>query len=120
MTDSRPATIVCDIDGCLLRHNGDIVYQYRDDPDVLPSVLNRIREWDQKGYRIILLTGRKESTRQETVEQLSRAGIVYDQLVMGVGGGPRYLINDLKPWSDQPTATAFNLKRNEGLGKVKI
>ena len=45
-------------------------------------------------------------------------GIVYDQLIMGVGGGPRVLINDLKPGKDFNTATAFNLKRNTGIINV--
>lgn len=120
MTDPRPFTIVCDIDGCLFSHDGDIVYQYRNDPKVLPGVLDKIREWDRKGYNIILLTGRKESTRQETIAQLSKAGIVYDQLIMGVGGGKRILINDFKPNSTEPTAVAVNLERNKGMEDVDI
>jgi hypothetical protein len=38
---------------------------------------------------------------------------------MGVGGGPRYLINDKKP-DGTLTAYAINLDRNTGLGEVEI
>lgn len=120
MTDPRPKTIVCDIDGCLLFHTGDICQQYKGEPTVLPGALDKIREWDRKGYNIILLTGRKECSRKETERQLSEAGILYDQLVMGVGGGVRVLVNDLKPNSDDPTAFAVNVKRNEGLEGVDV
>ena len=46
---------------------------------------------------IILTTGRKEGMRRITEQQLENAGIVYDRLIMGIGGGIRVLINDLKP-----------------------
>ena len=46
---------------------------------------------------IILTTGRKEGMRRITEQQLESAGIVYDKLIMGIGGGARVLINDLKP-----------------------
>ncbi len=39
---------------------------------------------------------------------------------MGVGGGTRILINDLKLNSDQPTALAQNLKRNKGISDLDI
>jgi hypothetical protein len=39
-------------------------------------------------------------------------------LIMGVGGGPRILINDLKPERAWDTAEAYNVVRNTGLGGV--
>ena len=77
-------------------------------------------EWDRLGYNIILTTGRKESQRQKTEEYLSNLGIIYDQLVMGIGGGDRVLINDRKPNSDRDTAYAISIDRNEGISDVKI
>ena len=73
-----------------------------------------------KGYNIILITGRRESQRQKTEKQLDLFGIFYDQLIMGVGGGDRVIINDRKPNSDRNTAYAINLNRNEGIKDVKI
>ena len=39
---------------------------------------------------------------------------------MGIGGGTRVLINDLKPDRDGDTAIAINLKRDIGVKDVKI
>ena len=116
----RPKTIFCDIDGTLFRHGGDLYKQIMIKPSLLVGVKEKIVEWDRKGYNIILTTGRKESCRKITEEQLARAGIFYDQLVMGLGGGCRVLINDLKPNSEEPTAVAINLERNKGVKDVEV
>lgn len=117
--NDRPKTILCDIDGVLIPHKGNICFQSSVDA-LLVGALEAIRDWDLKGYSIILITGRRESTRKETEGQLRKLGIVYDKLIMGVGGGTRVLINDLKNDSKMDTAIAINLKRNEGLKNVKI
>jgi len=81
--------------------------------------MERLLEWERKGYNIILLTGRKESTREVTEQQLRAAGIFYDQLVMGVGGGERHLINDTKP-DGGLSAYAHNVSRNIGIVDLSI
>ena len=53
--------------------------------------------------------------RSVTESHLKKIGIVYDILIMGLGGGARVLINDRKPNSTKNTAFAINLIRNEGL-----
>ena len=111
---NRPRTIICDIDGVLFRHFGDITLQHRQEPELLPGALEKIREWDIECSTIILLTGRRESTRFETEEQLARYGIIYDYLIMGVSSGVRVLINDKKPDGIEDTAIAVNLIRNRG------
>ena len=58
--------------------------------------------------------------RKSTEIQLAEAGIMYDQLIMGIGGGVRVLINDTKPYGDFNTAEAINLNRNEGIKNIKI
>jgi hypothetical protein len=116
----RPKTIFCDIDGTLFHHSGDLHKQTMLKPGLLDGVKEKIVEWDRKGYNIILTTGRKESCRKVTEEQLAHAGIFYDQLVMGLGGGCRVLINDLKPNSETPTAVAINLERNKGVKNVEV
>ena len=77
-------------------------------------------EWDAKGYNIILITGRRESQRQKTEKQLQRAGIFYDDLVMGFSGGDRILISDKKLDSERDTTFAINIDRNKGIKDVKI
>lgn len=117
---SKAKTIICDIDGTLLYHNGDLHEQICRTPSVLEGVREKLCEWDSKGYNIILITGRRESCRQRTESQLQFLGIFYDQLIMGVGGGDRILINDRKPYSDDNTAYAINIERNKGVANIEL
>ena len=113
-------TIFCDLDGTLWEQ-GDPTeiakpgYQ----PKIIHGSVDKIREWDSKGFKIILTTGRKESLRDVTVKQLSYAGIVYDQLVMGLPRGKRILINDSKP-DMIDTAEAIVVTRNKGIENIEI
>ena len=111
-------TLIIDIDGTLVEHCGEISRQITDPLTILKGTLEKLTEWDKLGYNIILITGRRESTRGTTEKQLGSLGIFYDQLIMGVGGGPRILINDRKYNSDQNTAFSINLERNTGIGSI--
>ena len=112
-------TILLDIDGTLLWHNGDLSTQILSECRILDGVLEKINEWNRKGYYIILTTGRKECLRELTNEQLIRQGIFYDQLIMGLPRGCRVLINDTKPDMDV-TAQAFVVERNNGLKDLEV
>jgi hypothetical protein len=111
-------TIICDIDGTLVFHHGSQRQQIKKRLVVLPGVVEKFHEWDKLGYTIVLISGRRESTRKITENQLSEAGLMYDKLILGVGRGQRILINDLKEDSKEPTAISINLKRNLGLQEL--
>lgn len=118
--DPRPLTIFCDIDGTLIHHQLPSVAQNPEHKAVLLSgTLEKLQEWDRLGYKIILTTGRKESLRRVTEKQLEDVGIIYDQLIMGIGGGARVLINDKKP-DGSLTAFSFCPDRNEGISKIDL
>lgn len=110
-----PKTIFIDIDGTICEYNFD-VFTGKEDMKLLPGVLEKFAEWRKKKYNIILTTGRGLD-RETTEAQLARAGILYDQLVMGIGGGKRVLINDIKP-DGYITAIAYCLPRNIGLEMI--
>ena len=119
MISSKP-TIFCDIDGTLVKHapltdSAKKTHKL----EILPGTIEKITEWEKNGYRIILTTGRKECTRAATEQQLQEAGIFYDQLIMGVGRGPRVVVNDIKP-DGMLTAYSINLVRNLGLKDLDI
>ena len=107
-------TIFCDIDGTLLKHHGGLYPITQNEAEILPNVIDAISVWKGKDYKIILTTGRPESMRELTVEQLSSFGIFYDILIMGLPRGERIVINDSKP-NGTKTATAINIERNKGL-----
>jgi len=115
-----PKTIICDIDGTLIKHFDDIFLNITNTPVLLNNTLESIKQWEKLNYKIILLTGRKESTRKVTEEQLLKLGIVYDQLVMGVTNGERILINDKKINGIKNTSYAINVVRNKGLENIDI
>ena len=117
---TKPKTIICDIDGVLIKHSNEGLSKQLGYVDLLNDTISKMNEWDAKGYNIILITGRRESQRKDTEQQLSSFGIFYDTLIMGVGGGDRVIVNDRKPNSDRDTAYAINLNRNEGIKNVKI
>lgn len=115
---TAPTTFFLDIDGTLITHepppyNGSNEYQAK----VLPGTVERMKRWKEQGHIIILTTGRSEYKRSATEVQLRRAGIPYDQLVMGVGRGVRVLVNDKKPNGDA-TVKCFNPARNVGIADI--
>lgn len=116
----RPKTIFLDIDGTLVKHK-PIFENTSPDSELilLDGVLEKLYEWDMKGYRIILTTGRKESLRNATEQQLNKLGIFYDYLIMGIGGGDRILINDKKS-DGRITAFAICPDRNLGIKEINI
>jgi len=126
ITETAPKTIFCDIDGTLIKHpNHDGRQRLYEIPkpihkaETLPGTLDKLWDWESKGYNIILTTGRKESMRSETEKQLKEIGLFWDQLVMGLGSGRRYVINDLEPGTKASTANAINLKRDAGIGTIE-
>ena len=111
-------TIFCDIDGTLCVHHEDIVRQHSEELHLLSETIEVLKEWERKGYRLILVTGRKESHRKELEQQLKNAGIFWDKLIMGLSNGPRVIINDVKD-DGIDRALSFNVKRNKGILELK-
>ena len=122
MSKKTPKTIFCDLDGTLVKHPGDVtkITNPEYELEVLPGVKEFLYNIDVNRYHLVITTGRKESLREPTIKQLQRAGIIYDQLIMGFGGGDRILINDKKSGRLDDTAFAINITRNEGVKNVKI
>jgi hydroxymethylpyrimidine pyrophosphatase-like HAD family hydrolase len=121
MNSNKPKTIFCDLDGTLTKHPKDVgLIQNPDyELEVLPGVKEFLYTIDVNSYHLVITTGRKESAREATIKQLHRAGILYDQLIMGFGGGDRILINDRKP-DGRDTASVINLTRDKGVEDVQL
>lgn len=115
----RAGTIFLDIDGTILKHQGSLTLLMTEPAQVISGVIDKLNEWEGRGFNIVLTTGRKESQRELTERQLENLGIFYDQLIMGIGGGPRYLVND-KQSNGTKMAFAYNIERNQGLNGVDL
>jgi len=115
---AKPKTLFIDIDGTILKHQHTISEVYSNDAVALPGVVAKLNEWDSQGHTIVLVTARKESTREITEQQLRKFGIAWDQLVMGLGGGTRILINDKLSKTDLDRAVGVNVVTDQGFGSV--
>lgn len=122
-------TIFIDIDGTIFPHVGSLSkimgnYDNWILQEPLPGVKEKFNEWAYKGYKIIITTARPASMETLTINQLDSNGLFYDKLIMGLPRGPRVVINDIKPATEEYpeliTAEAVNLVRNEGLSGVDI
>ena len=115
---TKPKTIFCDIDGTIFKHSHSISDVLAGPAELLDHVRAKFNQWDSEGHKIILITARKESTRSATEAQLCGMGLAWDQLIMGVGGGTRYLINDKLHNSDPDRAVSVNVVTDSGFGSV--
>ena len=116
--EDKPRTVFCDLDGTLLKH----VHKYsninRIKPELNLGVLKKFDEWDSLGLKIILVTGRKESARKKTEQDLADLGIPYDQLVMNVGNGPRVMINDKMSEDSEDRVSSINVITDSGFDYI--
>jgi len=107
-------TIICDIDGTLFKYSPGVTRQIVcEDPMPLPGAIEMMNDWERKGCRIILITGRRESLREITENHLTNCGIPFDVLLMGYADTGRVLINDIN-WEGKLKAHCVNLTRDKG------
>ena len=114
----KPKTIICDLDGTIFKHCHRYSSLNEITPELNDGVIDKFNSWDSLGFKIILMTGRKESGRRITEAALERLGIPYDMLLMGVGNGPRVLINDKLNECDHDRAIAVNVVTDEGFNVI--
>ena len=107
-------TIFVDIDGTIFKQKRNLSDIFEEDLELLPGVKEAFDNWNWKGYKIIITTGRKESTREATEKSLRAANLFWDHLIMGLdAGGQRILIND-SPDPDRITAVSYSIPRDQG------
>ena len=104
-------TIICDIDGTIFKYLGGTPQVINGRTEPLPGVIEQMNQWEMEGSRIILITGRRESLRKKTENDLQKFGIPYDILLMGYADSGRVVINDE---GSKVKAHAASLKRDAG------
>ena len=114
----KKCTLFCDIDGTLFKYREFTEYK-NILPTAISTTITTINKTYDGGHYIVLTTARPEYLRMHTIYELDYARIKYHQLIMGIGRGPRILINDNKEkYIDR--AFAFNLERDVGLNTQDI
>jgi len=82
--DSLPKAIICDLDGTLCLMNGRNPYNGKECEDDLLNVpvANILSRYEKLGYQIILLSGRHDTYKPETLRWLEKHEIIYHSLTM--------------------------------------
>ena len=102
-------TWLIDLDGTIVKHNGYKI----DGEDSLLVGAKEFLDSIPQGDKIIFLTSRDESFKQQTEEFLKDNQIKYDLIIYDLPYGERILLNDRKE-SGLYTAIAINKGRNSG------
>lgn len=119
-------TFFCDIDGTLVElvDPFEDVFSGKLKPKPLDGAAEKLMQWHKEGHTIVLTTARPECMRNVTEIMLSDYGMIYDKLIMGIGSGPRILINDRIEDSSltkfDVKAIAVNVKRDYGIKDMEI
>jgi molybdopterin-guanine dinucleotide biosynthesis protein A len=114
----RYENIVCDVDGILIKHSPHS-NAVPEDNILIKNCADKLKSWKKENKKIILMTARSKSTQVDFIKMLKEKGIIWDELIMGVNPGTRYVINDIKPahiFTKQ--AVAINCVRDEGIDDI--
>jgi len=115
----KKCSIFCDIDGVLIYHDPHSTSDIETNKPI--QGFENLGKLKSLGHKIILTTARSEKYRDKTIDLLSKIGIEYNELVMGLPAGPRLLINDHKPskiFTNQ--ANSLELIRDKGIKNLEI
>jgi Trk K+ transport system NAD-binding subunit len=111
--NEKKNTIFCDIDGTIFKYRKFGTYE-ETLPEVIQSTLDYLNVEKEKGSFIVLTTARPETMVGHTMKELIRSKVPFDRIIMGIGRGTRYLINDKDPDLEADRAISINLIRDKG------
>jgi hypothetical protein len=111
----KNSTYFVDIDGTIIKYRPFALILTLE-PEPIQDVIDKINKEYDKGSHIVVTTARPENLKSLTKKELKKVGLKYNQLVMGIGRGTRYVINDSDPEkAKEKRAIGINLIRNKGL-----
>jgi hypothetical protein len=117
-------SIFIDFDGTIAKHDvgGPLGSgKYSEEIEFISAEsTDEVNKLWSNGFRIVITTARSESHREQFVRLLRKSGLCFDLVIMGLSGGPRFLVNDQKPsMPGFPTSIQVNVARNiDHLGKM--
>lgn len=87
-----PPVVVFDVDGTLMdeKHRAHLREEKKWDEyfdlchldTPIDAVVNLLKEYKEKGYEIWIMTGRKETSKEKTLQSFKEAGIEFDKIKM--------------------------------------
>jgi uridine kinase len=110
-------TIFCDLDGTLIKHV-PIPSETGEEIEILEGSQEKLKEFKEKGYYLILTTSRMYAKVFRIIEKLKNDKLNFDQIICDLPVGPRFLINDNK--GNECRACAFALERDQGIKGINL
>lgn len=108
-------TYFVDIDGTLVKYR-KFTEINEVPPTPIQSVIDKVNSEYDNGAHVVITTARPSEYELFTKQELEKIGVKYHQLIMGIGRGTRYIINDRDPEAPEvDRAVGINLNRNQGL-----
>lgn len=109
------ATLFVDIDGTLVLNSSAHFPPYIGNTKPIVENIEILRELYVTGrFQIILTTSRPEKYRAQTISQLKKEQIPYDNLIMSLFHSKRIIINDFGVSNPYKSCDAINLRRDSG------
>jgi len=110
--------VICDIDGVLFYHQPHSTTNSEEN-NLIKNCIEKINNWKTQNKKIILMTSRSKKTRIDFSKLLKEKNIPFDELIMGVNPGTRYVVNDIKPSNIfTKQSIEINLERNIGIDDI--
>jgi len=112
-------TIFCDIDGVIIEHKDHSTNEK--ESNIVIEGFHKLKELSEQNHKIVLTTARSSKNRKKLERMLKEKGIYYDELIMSLPSGPRFLINDRKPKKPFTSqANSYEVERDRGLSLFDI
>lgn len=112
-------TYFFDIDGTLIKYRAfaDIKTV---EPEPIKSSIELLNREYESGNHIVITSARPQDLMEFTKKELNKLGINYHQIVLGIGRGVRFIVNDIDPLlPEYKRAVGLNLERDKGFEKSK-
>lgn len=123
MLDSYPKTYFIDIDGTIVPNlTLEDLEKYNQVPNYIQDLLPGVKEFFTHLHKydvVIFTTARGSEFREITERTLRFHKIKYNQMIMDLPAGQRFLINDTVNMFYQK-AIAVNVLRNHGMGDITV
>lgn len=106
---AKQYTLFIDIEGTLI---------HQTTKEILPGTLEKLTHWKKQGHSIVLTT----ATNQERINiLLEKYKLPYDSILYDLTPGPRYIINDAKPYIPYyAMAEGIPIPRNKGIQDIYL
>tara|TARA_R100000152_G_C6662539_1_gene101038 strand:- start:307 stop:669 length:363 start_codon:yes stop_codon:yes gene_type:complete len=108
-------TVFLDIDGVLLENGSRFFSPKWEETAPLTKNVEFIKKMYQTGkiYLIITTSRKEKEVRKETIEQLRKNGIKYDQILFDLPHAKRIVVNDFAKSNPYKSCDSINIARNE-------